>query len=147
MADTYDLIILGSGPGGYVAAIRASQLGLKTVIVEREIAGGRSREEILAMREPLAGFEAPPTVYAHDLPAFAAVDDALAAYRHLLDVYGIEHLKACATSAMRDAHNAPAIIKKIRAETGISFPIGAGRDDGRPDPRARRATRPLRRDP
>jgi dihydrolipoamide dehydrogenase len=40
LADTYDLIILGSGPGGYVAAIRASQLGLKTAIVEREKLGG-----------------------------------------------------------------------------------------------------------
>jgi dihydrolipoamide dehydrogenase len=40
MADTYDLIILGSGPGGYVAAIRASQLGLRTAIVEREKLGG-----------------------------------------------------------------------------------------------------------
>ena len=40
MADTYDLVILGSGPGGYVAAIRASQLGLKTAIVERERLGG-----------------------------------------------------------------------------------------------------------
>ena len=38
MADTYDLIVLGSGPGGYVAAIRAAQLGLKTAIVERETA-------------------------------------------------------------------------------------------------------------
>ncbi|MEJ7927148.1 dihydrolipoyl dehydrogenase [Sphingobium sp. AN641] len=40
MADTYDLIVLGSGPGGYVAAIRAAQLGLKTAIVERESLGG-----------------------------------------------------------------------------------------------------------
>ena len=40
MADTYDLVILGSGPGGYVAAIRAAQLGLKTAIVERERLGG-----------------------------------------------------------------------------------------------------------
>ncbi|MBP6313180.1 MAG: dihydrolipoyl dehydrogenase [Flavobacteriales bacterium] len=37
---TYDLIVLGSGPGGYVAAIRASQLGLKTAIVEKEALGG-----------------------------------------------------------------------------------------------------------
>ena len=36
----YDLIIIGSGPGGYVAAIRAAQLGLKTAIVERESLGG-----------------------------------------------------------------------------------------------------------
>jgi dihydrolipoamide dehydrogenase len=40
MADNYDLIVLGSGPGGYVAAIRAAQLGLKTAIVERENLGG-----------------------------------------------------------------------------------------------------------
>ena len=40
MADTYDLIVLGSGPGGYVAAIRASQLGMKVAIVERERLGG-----------------------------------------------------------------------------------------------------------
>ena len=40
MPDTYDLIVLGSGPGGYVAAIRASQLGLKVAIVERERLGG-----------------------------------------------------------------------------------------------------------
>ena len=36
----YDLIIIGSGPGGYVAAIRASQLGLKTAVVEKENLGG-----------------------------------------------------------------------------------------------------------
>ncbi|AYJ86096.1 dihydrolipoyl dehydrogenase [Sphingomonas paeninsulae] len=40
MSETYDLIILGSGPGGYVAAIRASQLGMKVAIVERERLGG-----------------------------------------------------------------------------------------------------------
>ena len=40
MADSYDVIVLGSGPGGYVAAIRATQLGLKTAIVERELLGG-----------------------------------------------------------------------------------------------------------
>jgi len=40
MAENYDLIVLGSGPGGYVAAIRAAQLGLKTAIVERENLGG-----------------------------------------------------------------------------------------------------------
>src|SRR6056300_584597 len=36
----YDVIVLGSGPGGYVAAIRAAQLGLKTAVVEREALGG-----------------------------------------------------------------------------------------------------------
>lgn len=40
MAEAYDIIIIGSGPGGYIAAIRAAQLGLKTAIVEREHMGG-----------------------------------------------------------------------------------------------------------
>jgi dihydrolipoamide dehydrogenase len=40
MADQYDVIVLGSGPGGYVAAIRAAQLGLRCAIVERELLGG-----------------------------------------------------------------------------------------------------------
>ncbi|GAB4569070.1 MAG: dihydrolipoyl dehydrogenase [Anaerolineae bacterium] len=40
MAKTYDVVVLGAGPGGYVAAIRASQLGLKTAIVEKEYWGG-----------------------------------------------------------------------------------------------------------
>ncbi|MEQ8324593.1 MAG: dihydrolipoyl dehydrogenase [Vicingaceae bacterium] len=37
---TYDVVIIGTGPGGYVAAIRASQLGLKTAVIERESLGG-----------------------------------------------------------------------------------------------------------
>ena len=41
MADnSYDVIVIGAGPGGYVAAIRAAQLGLKTIVVEREHMGG-----------------------------------------------------------------------------------------------------------
>lgn len=41
MADTqYDVVIIGGGPGGYVAAIRAAQLGMKTAIVERDALGG-----------------------------------------------------------------------------------------------------------
>ncbi len=40
MAATYDVIVIGAGPGGYVAAIRAAQLGKKVVIVERENLGG-----------------------------------------------------------------------------------------------------------
>ena len=40
MANSYDILIIGGGPGGYVAAIRAAQLGLKTAVVEREHLGG-----------------------------------------------------------------------------------------------------------
>src|ERR1700681_3616823 len=42
MAETsYDCIVIGSGPGGYVAAIRAAQLGKKTAVIERDKVGGR----------------------------------------------------------------------------------------------------------
>jgi len=40
MAKAYDVVVLGAGPGGYVAAIRASQLGLKTAVVEKKYWGG-----------------------------------------------------------------------------------------------------------
>ncbi|MCH8090607.1 MAG: FAD-dependent oxidoreductase, partial [Chloroflexi bacterium] len=40
MESNYDLVVIGSGPGGYVAAIRAGQLGLKTAIIEKEALGG-----------------------------------------------------------------------------------------------------------
>ena len=40
MANQYDIIVIGGGPGGYVAAIRAAQLGFKTAVVEREHLGG-----------------------------------------------------------------------------------------------------------
>src|SRR3954467_11685142 len=40
MIMAYDVVVIGSGPGGYVAAIRAAQLGFKTAIIERESLGG-----------------------------------------------------------------------------------------------------------
>ena len=41
MPDSFDVIVIGGGPGGYIAAIRAAQLGKKTAVVERDKAGGR----------------------------------------------------------------------------------------------------------
>ena len=38
--DSFDLIVIGAGPGGYVAAIRAAQLGLSVAVIEREHMGG-----------------------------------------------------------------------------------------------------------
>lgn len=50
-------------------------------------------------------------------------------YKLLLDVYGVKHLKACATSAMRDASNGKAIIEKVKAETGIDIKIISGQEE------------------
>ena len=40
MSSEYDVVVLGAGPGGYVAAIRASQLGLKVAVIEKQYWGG-----------------------------------------------------------------------------------------------------------
>ncbi|MES1221402.1 MAG: exopolyphosphatase [Bacteroidota bacterium] len=50
-------------------------------------------------------------------------------YKYLLDVYDVKHLKACATSAMRDARNSPEIIKKVKAETGIEIKVISGQEE------------------
>lgn len=47
-------------------------------------------------------------------------------YKLLIDVYGVEHLKACATSAMRDATNGPEIIRKVKEDTGVEIEIITG---------------------
>lgn len=47
-------------------------------------------------------------------------------YKLLIDVYGVKYMKACATSAMRDARNGPAIIEKVKDETGINIEIITG---------------------
>lgn len=68
---TYDAIVIGGGPGGYVAAIRAAQLGLKTLVIEKETLGGvclnwgcipsktliHSARQVDHLREGLAGIE------------------------------------------------------------------------------------------
>ena len=91
MAEQYDVIVLGSGPGGYVAAIRVAQLGLKTAIVERELLGGiclnwgciptkallRSAEVLHNMKHAKAYGLAAENVSA-DLPAVVARSRAVA---------------------------------------------------------------------
>ncbi|MDB5223504.1 MAG: exopolyphosphatase [Chitinophagaceae bacterium] len=57
------------------------------------------------------------------------ITQTMKAYKHLLNVYEVKHLKACATSAMRDAKNGKEIIKKIKHETGIDIEIISGSDE------------------
>ena len=52
--------------------------------------------------------------------------ETMHAYRHLLGAYGVKHLKACATSAMRDADNAARIIEHVKNETGIQIEVISG---------------------
>ena len=53
------------------------------------------------------------------------------AYRHLIRIYDVDRLRACVTSAMRDARNGPDIIREIRKETGIDIEIIAGSEEAR----------------
>ncbi|MBK7100086.1 MAG: exopolyphosphatase [Sphingobacteriales bacterium] len=55
--------------------------------------------------------------------------NTIKAYKHLLEVYGVKHLKACATSAMRDAKNSKEIIKRVKDETGIEIEILSGENE------------------
>jgi exopolyphosphatase/guanosine-5'-triphosphate,3'-diphosphate pyrophosphatase len=59
-------------------------------------------------------------------PRIGMVLQTMKAYKHLMNAYGVEHLKACATSAMRDAKNAADIIRKIKLETDISIEVISG---------------------
>ena len=56
----------------------------------------------------------------------AMILNTLKAYKYLLDAYGVQHLKAAATSAMRDAENSDAIIDRVKRETGIEIEIISG---------------------
>ncbi|MDE5644575.1 MAG: Ppx/GppA family phosphatase [Muribaculaceae bacterium] len=53
------------------------------------------------------------------------------AYRQLIRIYEVDRLRACATSAMRDAANGPDLLKRIRKETGIEVEIIAGEEEAR----------------
>jgi len=62
-------------------------------------------------------------------PKLGMIIQAMKAYAHLLNVYSVHHLKACATSAMRDARNSNDVIRKVKLETGIQISIISGDDE------------------
>ena len=55
--------------------------------------------------------------------------DTIKAYKLLLDVYEVKYLKACATSAMRDASNGAVILQEVKAQTGIDIKIISGQEE------------------
>ncbi|HLP38831.1 exopolyphosphatase [Lacibacter sp.] len=57
------------------------------------------------------------------------VIETIKAYKHLLSIYEVKYLKACATSAMRDARNAEDIIRKVKMETGIEIRVISGDEE------------------
>ncbi|HEY6979156.1 MAG TPA: exopolyphosphatase [Chitinophagaceae bacterium] len=62
-------------------------------------------------------------------PKLGMVIQTMKAYAHLMNVYGVNHLKACATSAMRDARNSNDVLRKVKLETGIQISIISGDDE------------------
>ena len=56
----------------------------------------------------------------------AMIMNTLKAYKYLLDAYGVKHVKAAATSAMRDAQNSDEIIDRVKRETGIEIEVISG---------------------
>jgi exopolyphosphatase/guanosine-5'-triphosphate,3'-diphosphate pyrophosphatase len=62
-------------------------------------------------------------------PKLGMIIQTMKAYGHLLNVYGVTHLKACATSAMRDARNSEDVIRKVKLETGIQINIISGDEE------------------
>lgn len=59
-------------------------------------------------------------------PKIGMILQTMKAYKHLCNAYGVTHIKACATSAMRDAKNAEDIIRKVKLETDIGIEVITG---------------------
>jgi exopolyphosphatase / guanosine-5'-triphosphate,3'-diphosphate pyrophosphatase len=57
------------------------------------------------------------------------VVETIKAYKHLISIYDVHYLKACATSAMRDASNAQDILRKVKLETGIDIKVISGDEE------------------
>jgi exopolyphosphatase / guanosine-5'-triphosphate,3'-diphosphate pyrophosphatase len=62
-------------------------------------------------------------------PKISMIVDTMLAYKHLLKAYNVQLVKACATSAMRDATNNIEVIKKVKQETGITIEIISGDEE------------------
>lgn len=97
--------------------------------VEENGKGNPSFNKLNLVRVPLRlGFDVFET---GDIPKtkINKVVETIKAYKHLLNIYEVQYLKACATSAMRDARNAEDIIRKVKMETGIEIRVISGDEE------------------
>lgn len=111
-----------------LAAIDIGSNAARLLITEVSVneAGKPSFQKLNLVRVPLRlGFD----VFEHNRISdekTRMVLKTISAYKALLDVYKVDHVTACATSAMRDAENGPQIIQRVKEETGIEIEIISG---------------------
>jgi exopolyphosphatase / guanosine-5'-triphosphate,3'-diphosphate pyrophosphatase len=101
---------------------------LITEVTEKE-KGNPQFNKLNLIRVPLRlGFDVFET---GDIPKtkINKVVETIKAYKHLLSIYDVKYVKACATSAMRDAKNADDIIRKVKLETGIEIKVISGDEE------------------
>jgi len=102
------------------------------LLISDVIPGAKGRPEfvkVALVRVPLRlGFDVFEKAEISPLKA-EKILKTIKSYKYLLDVYDVKHLKACATSAMRDARNSDEIIRKVKAETGIEIKVISGQEE------------------
>jgi exopolyphosphatase / guanosine-5'-triphosphate,3'-diphosphate pyrophosphatase len=110
-----------------LAAIDIGSNAARLLISEVEESGPKpSFQKLNLVRVPLRlGFDVfDDNRISHD--RIAMIINTMKAYKFLIDAYGVEHVKACATSAMRDAMNSKDIIQQVKDETGIIIEVITG---------------------
>lgn len=129
MSEVLDVVVIGSGPGGYVAAIRASQLGLKTVCVEKERLGGvclnwgcipskallKSAEHYWFLKNELEVFGLAADNPRHDYPKVIArsrkiADQSERGVQFLFKKYGVRQVKGTARIGVLGADGAREVV-------------------------------------
>src|ERR1035437_3224126 len=138
MTEHYDLAVLGGGPAGYVAALRAAQLGARAVLIERERVGGTclnigciptkaltTSTELLLKARRAHEFGLAISTAAADLPALmeykqGAVDALVGGVEHLLRRAGVTLLRGTGNLS------APTTLE-VRPESGDAISVSASR--------------------
>lgn len=114
-----------------LAAIDIGSNAARLLIAEvrKKSSGGVGFDKLNLIRVPLRlGFDVFEKGYISPVKTDMVIR-TIKAYRYLLDVYDVRHIKACATSAMRDAANSAEIIRRVRLETGIEINVISGEQE------------------